>query len=132
MASANRTSSEVVKLVRALDEAPFKFDFFQAMRLIEAINPHMERIGKGSRPSDEPVRLGQEPSLAFAPSMLAEFRPGEDESAPLKLISEADSLSYVGPESEFLRSADIFRFMHFDSAMSTGEARVFKHLVDFW
>jgi type VI secretion system protein ImpH len=81
MASANRASSEVVDLVRALEEAPYKFNFFQAMRLIEATNPHMERIGKGVRPSGEPVRLGQEPSLAFAPSMIAEFRTGEGESA---------------------------------------------------
>ena len=77
MASANRSTSQTVDLARELEEAPYKFNFFQAMRLIEATNPGMERLGKASRPKDEPVRLGQEPTMAFAPSMLASFKPGE-------------------------------------------------------
>jgi type VI secretion system protein ImpH len=76
MASENRASAAAVDLIRALAETPYKFNFFQAMRLIEAQSPGMDRIGRSPRPGGEPVRLGQEPSLAFAPSMLAEFRPG--------------------------------------------------------
>jgi len=132
MASANRASSEVVELVRALGEAPYKFNFFQAMRLIEATNPHMERIGKGVRPSGEPVRLGQQPSMAFAPSMLAEFRAGEGESAdylsgfffglfgpngplPLHLTEYARDREHLNNDSTFRAFADIFhhRMMSF-------------------
>lgn len=132
MASANRASSEVVELVRALEEAPYKFNFFQAMRLIEATNPHMERIGKGVRPSGEPVRLGQEPSLAFAPSMLAEFRAGEGDSAdylagfffgvfgpngplPLHLTEYARDRERMNNDPTFRAFADIFhhRMMSF-------------------
>ena len=76
MASENRASAETVTLIQALEEKPYKFNFFQAMRLIEAQSPGMNRIGRSPRPGGEPVRLGQEPSLAFAPSMLAEFRSG--------------------------------------------------------
>ena len=39
MAGANRATSEAVEFVRALEEAPYKFNFFQAMRLIEAGRP---------------------------------------------------------------------------------------------
>ena len=81
MASANRPTSAAVELVRALEEAPYKFNFFQAVRLLEASNPGLDRIGTGRRPSAESVRLGQEPSLAFAPSMLATFQPGKGNSA---------------------------------------------------
>lgn len=80
MAGSHRATPETVALMQALEEAPHRFDFYQAMRLIEAANPHTERMGRAHKPVDEPVRLGQEPSLAFAPSMLAAFRPGEDDS----------------------------------------------------
>lgn len=76
MAGETRATSEAVGLAAALEEAPYKFDFNQAMRLIEAGSPGMQRVGRSLRPSEDPVRLGQEPSLAFAPSMLATFRPG--------------------------------------------------------
>jgi len=77
MASEDRTPTQTVDLIQALEEKPYKFNFFQAMRLIEAQSPGMDRIGRSPRPGGEPVRLGQEPSLGFAPSMLAEFRQGK-------------------------------------------------------
>lgn len=63
-------------LMRALRETPYEFDFYQAMRLLECAHADMPRLGDSLRPIDDPVRLGQEPSLAFAPSTLAEFTPG--------------------------------------------------------
>ena len=42
MASANRASSETVALLQSLEETPYKFNFFQALRLIEAANPGMD------------------------------------------------------------------------------------------
>lgn len=64
------------ELEEALFKAPTAFDFFQALRRIEAAYPEKPRLGESVRPADEPVRLGQEPSLAFAPSALAGFLPG--------------------------------------------------------
>lgn len=78
MASAHRATSEAIGLLQALEQAPYRFNFFQVLRLIEAENPGMARFGKSKRPSQDPLRLGQEPSLAFAPSMLSTFRAGED------------------------------------------------------
>jgi len=86
MASENRASSEAVDFVTALESAPYKFNFYQALRLIEARNPDMDRVGRAKRPSGEAVRLGQEPSLIFAPSMLAEFRRG-GKNAPDHLVN---------------------------------------------
>jgi type VI secretion system protein ImpH len=62
-------------LFDALARAPWKFDFFQALRRIESVHPDRPRLGTALRPADEPVRLSQEPSVAFAPSTLSAFEP---------------------------------------------------------
>lgn len=66
-----RNTPDPLIYFRALADKPFSFDFFQALRRIECLYPDKPRLGKGSRPVDEPVRLGQEPSMAFAPSTLS-------------------------------------------------------------
>lgn len=66
-------SPEAMALYEALQAAPYEFDFFQALRRIDAANPDRPRLGEATRLSDDPVRLGQVPSLTFAPSTLAEF-----------------------------------------------------------
>mgnify|MGYP001815947419 FL=1 len=125
MAGANRATPETVEFLRALEEAPYEFNFFQAMRLIEASNPGLDRAGTGRRPSTEAVRLGQEPSLAFAPSMLASFTPGDGDSAdylagyffgmfgpngplPLHLTEYARDRERVENDKTFRAFADIF------------------------
>lgn len=125
MASKNRSTSQTVELTRALAEAPHRFDFFQAMRLIEAANPGMDKLGKASRPTGEPIRLGQQPSLAFAPSMLATFSEGEGEKPdhlagfffglfgpngplPLHLTEHARDRERLQHDATFRAFADIF------------------------
>lgn len=60
---------------------PHRYDFLQLMRQIEALTPHLPRLGTGARPADEPVRLAQDVSLAFAPAPLAALTRG-DGTAP--------------------------------------------------
>ena len=69
-------------LFAALARAPWSFDFFQALRRLESLAPDRPRLGKAVRPSDEPVRLSQEASLAFAPSTLSAFEEQEDGRPP--------------------------------------------------
>jgi type VI secretion system protein ImpH len=57
-------------------ETPWRFDFFHALRLIDAHSPHKPRLGTARRPVDEAVRLGQTPDLSFAPSALHAVVPG--------------------------------------------------------
>lgn len=70
-------------LYEALHAAPYRFDFFQALRRIDAVHPELPRRGEAARLSDDPVRLGQEPSLIFPPSTLCEFTPREEGPARL-------------------------------------------------
>jgi type VI secretion system protein ImpH len=65
----------------ALQADASAYDFFAALRLLECAHPDRPRIGQSQRPEDDPVRFGQEPTLAFAPSMLTGFRPGVDGGA---------------------------------------------------
>jgi len=84
MAGQGRTASDAVALSRALQDEPYRFDFFQAVRRLEAVYRDSPRVGLSRRPGDDPFRFGQEPTLAFAPSTLAAFRPGK-EGRPSKL-----------------------------------------------
>jgi type VI secretion system protein ImpH len=82
MAGKDRTASTPLELFQELQEAPYRFDFFAALRRIECAFPDKARIGTSSRPLEDPVRFGQEPSMAFAPSTLAAFQPGRDGFPP--------------------------------------------------
>jgi type VI secretion system protein ImpH len=63
------------KFLRALERAPYRFDFFETLRRFECVHPASSRLGRAPRPVDEPIRLAQEPSLGFAPSAVASFTP---------------------------------------------------------
>jgi len=77
-----RKASDPVSLFAALERAPYAIDFLQAMRRIECAFPHAPRWAEALRPQDEPVRLGQEASLSFAPASLSAFTPANDLHPP--------------------------------------------------
>ena len=62
-------------LIDALAAEPWRYDFFQALRLIECRYAGHPRLGKSIKAADDPVRLAQAPELDFAPSALAHFEP---------------------------------------------------------
>lgn len=70
------SSADALKFLRELEASPYRYDFFAVMRRLESMHPNKPRFGQGARPVDEPVRLGQEPSMAFAPSAVASFKAG--------------------------------------------------------
>ena len=78
--------TDPVGFLAALAEAPYKFDFYQTMRRIECAYPDKPRWGEALRPIDEPVRLGQEPDLSFAPSALAAFGSSTGDRHPRLLV----------------------------------------------
>ncbi len=82
MATQDRTAARAVRLGLALQREPYRFDYFQAVRQLECAHPDKPRIGRSQRPMDDPVRLGQAPSLAFAASALASYEPGKNGRPP--------------------------------------------------
>ncbi|MEX8519920.1 MAG: type VI secretion system baseplate subunit TssG [Leptothrix sp. (in: b-proteobacteria)] len=74
MDQAPDTARQLDALFASLSATPWRHDFFQTLRRIEALHPHMPRLGAASQPRDEPIRLGQDPELDFAPAALQSFR----------------------------------------------------------
>jgi type VI secretion system protein ImpH len=81
MASAPGEKAD--NLIDRLTEQPFAFDFFRAMRLLECHFREQPRVGTSKRLREDPVRFGQNPSLAFAPSSLEQFVPAGEKPARL-------------------------------------------------
>lgn len=73
MAAPDRQPPAAVSQFEALAREPHRFDFARAMRIMECAFPKRPRLGRSVRPSDDPVRLGQQPSLAFPAGALASF-----------------------------------------------------------
>ncbi|WP_380180332.1 type VI secretion system baseplate subunit TssG [Kalamiella sp. sgz302252] len=68
-----------------LSAAPWRYDLFAMLRRLDAQGGHAFPLGRAPQPRHEPLRLGQQPSLAFAPSTLAEVRQRDD--SPLYDVS---------------------------------------------
>lgn len=121
-----RKSTDPISYFRLLAEKPFDFDFFQALRRIEALFPEKPRLGQALRPIDEPVRLGQEASMTFAPATLSAFelpfadRParmqvrffgmlGPNSPLPLHLTEYARERLLHKGDATFIRFLDLFQ-----------------------
>jgi type VI secretion system protein ImpH len=112
-------------LLARLRDAPEGFDFFAIMRLLEATFPDRPRFGGSVRPSQDALRLGQEPTVTHAPSALAGFEPasadsphrlmvhffglfGPDGPLPLHLTEYARERRRNFNDATFQRFADLF------------------------
>jgi type VI secretion system protein ImpH len=76
MATTMGRETDSLAFFAALSEAPYRHDFYQTLRRLECLYDTKPRWGHAQRPIDEPVRLGQDPDLSFAPAPLASFETG--------------------------------------------------------
>lgn len=62
---------------------PYRFSFYQAVRLLHRIFPGREAVARGGGPGDEPVRFAAPVSLSFPPSTVADLTvPTVDDPTP--------------------------------------------------
>ncbi len=61
-------------LARRLFEESYEFDFFQAVRLLQRMEPGRARVGRGGPPQAEAVRFRARISLSFPPSSIYDLR----------------------------------------------------------
>lgn len=125
MAKPSRTSAHIVEWLQRLQLEPYRFGFNAALRKLEAIHADKPRLGEAGRLADDPIRLGQEPSLAFAPTSLANFKPGTGQDPgrlnnfffglfgpngpmPLHITEYARSREFNEGDPTFRRFADLF------------------------
>lgn len=97
MGAAMGRETDALALFAALERTPYRFDFYQTLRRLECLYDDRPRWGRAVRPVDEPVRLGQEPELAFAPAPLAAFHPGEGGRPPRLRVHLFGLLGPNGP-----------------------------------
>ncbi|MCL2590499.1 MAG: type VI secretion system baseplate subunit TssG [Betaproteobacteria bacterium] len=67
------TAAPDIPFAEEANKEPWRFDWFGIMRWLEARNPSFPRFGTAVRPVHEIVRIGQKPSLNFAPAALSAF-----------------------------------------------------------
>jgi len=123
MAGPDRETTDPLDRSAGLARDPHRYGFYQALRLIECAHPDRPRLGRGVKAADDPVFLGQEPSLAFAPSALAAYEDGEDRPRldvfffglfgangplPIHLTEYARDRMRNEEDRTFARFADIF------------------------
>jgi len=97
MAGANGRATDAVAFFTALADAPYRYDFYQTLRRLECLYGDKPRWGAALRPVDEPVRLGQDPDLSFAPASLASFDTGSDKIPPRLQVRLFGLLGPNGP-----------------------------------
>lgn len=72
----------VDRLFAELAEEPWRFDLWHVLRWLDARHPGLPVLGRSPNAALEPVRIGQEPSLAFAQAQLFAFAPARDGRLP--------------------------------------------------
>jgi type VI secretion system protein ImpH len=68
-------------LDRNLFTEGYRFEFFQAVRLLERLHPERRGVGRHEDPADEIVRFRSRQSLAFPPSEIHEVTASDDPGA---------------------------------------------------
>jgi type VI secretion system protein ImpH len=85
MEAAMGREADALAFFAELAAAPYRYDFYQALRRLECLYDGKPRWGQALRPVDEPVRLGQDPDLSFAPAPLASFEARDGQTPRLQV-----------------------------------------------
>ncbi|MEJ2620321.1 MAG: type VI secretion system baseplate subunit TssG [Candidatus Thiodiazotropha sp.] len=82
MASQAGSEKNSLSLFDRLQQAPYRFDFYQAMRRLECAYPKAPRLAQSRHAKRDKIRLGQDPTMAFQPATLNSFRQGKGSLPP--------------------------------------------------
>ncbi len=128
MASEGRQTRSVVSYYQKLSSAPYEFDFYRAVRLLEKYSAQKPRIGDGVKLSDEFLKLTQIPSLSFAASTLKKFSyPDSIVSRPKLEINFQGLLGPNGPLPLHLTEYVYQRELHHGDATMKDFLDIFHH-----
>ncbi len=73
MGAAPGRTPDALALYAELTASPHRHDFYLTLRRLECLWRDAPRWGVARRPAEEPVRLGQDADLTFAPAPLSSF-----------------------------------------------------------
>lgn len=72
-------------LEQLLFEEAYRFDFFQAVRLLERLFPERRPVGREVNPAPEVVRFRSHAALSFPPSAIHGISPAKDGEGPVQM-----------------------------------------------
>jgi type VI secretion system protein ImpH len=72
-------------LTETLFEEGYRFDFFQAVRVLERLYPERRPVGYGALPAEEMVRFTTRIALSFPPSSICEVTPPDGTDKPAEM-----------------------------------------------
>lgn len=129
MAGEARAAAPDLAWLAALEDEPYRFGFFVALRQLECTYRDRPRLGSATRPVDSPVRLGQEPSLDFPPATLASFHAGKGDDPHRLLVRFLGLFGPNGPLPLHLTEYARDRLRNADDRTFTAFADVFHDRV---
>jgi len=114
-------------LNRDLQNRPYDFDFFQAVRMLECTHPQFQRVGYSNRPQDDPVRFCQNASLAFAPAALQAYEGPTQERAARMIVNFFGLLGTNGPLPQHITEYVRDRLRNHADPTLAGFLDIFNH-----
>lgn len=101
MSESTTTQNKAFTLEEILFAQPYRFEFFQAVRLLERIYASRRPIGQAAEPNREVVRFHTPVNLSFPPSQIHALKPeapaaeGDDPAPPQMTIA---FMGLTGPQ----------------------------------
>lgn len=108
-------------------QAPWRYDLFQVLRRLDAQSGERYPLGRAPLPRHEPLRIGQEPSLAFAPATLSKVAPRENSSLHDISILSFGLFGPNGPLPTHLTEYARERITHHQDRSMSAFADLFHH-----
>jgi len=111
-------------------DAAWRYSFLGLMRRLSATHPELPPVGRAQRPQEEFVRLGQKPSLTFAPREIADIEKisgkthvrlfglgmmGPNGALPLQLTDFVRERSESHHDNTLADFLDLFHHRHLSS-----------------
>lgn len=118
-------SAQAAEFWRELKERPHAYDLFAVLRRIESLYPDRPRMGRSQRLQQDPVRLGQVPSTAFAPATLAQVDTSQE--MPRLRIFSFGLFGPNGPLPLGMTEYALERLHHHDDGTLSSFADLFHH-----
>lgn len=126
---ASPTGNTPHPLIEELAADPTRFDFFEAVRCLQAVFKDRPRVGHSLSLAQDPVRFAQSPALDFAPSTLEALqRHPDDSDRPPTMFSR--HFGVFGPNGALplcLTEYAYDRIIHHGDKTFTAFCNVFHH-----
>ena len=125
---ADETRTAASDLEASLQKEPYRYGFFQVMRLLECAYQDKTRFGQSQRPSQEPpIRLGQDVSLTFETATLTSFNRRKQGLIPLLKQRFLGLFGPNGPMPIHLTEYIHERIHYYRDTTLSGFADMFHH-----